>query len=190
MSDAKKISEIADISIGMPITRYKAKSIQDDTTTINYKLFSQNMLNTSGIFANCEADSFVSSKNLDDSCTKAGDVIYGLREPNQAVYISKKNAGLLVQSYMAIIRCDKNIILPEYLAFKLNTSSVQNQLFRSMQGSVIQLLQIRDLKNIAIDIPSIQEQKKLITILKTGYSEIKLLGQIILEKQKILKSII
>ncbi|MFT4694490.1 MAG: restriction endonuclease S subunit [Francisella sp.] len=185
-----KLSNIAEISIGILIFRYKYNSA-NDSKKISYSLFSQNMLSDSGIFQTYKPDMFISTKDLSASCTKEGDIIFGLRKPNQAVYINEDNTNLLVQSYMAIIRCNTSVVLPEYLAFKLNTADIQNQLFKSVQGgSMIQLLKVSHLRDISIDIPSIEKQKRLITILKTGYSEIELLENIMTEKQKLLKAII
>jgi len=185
-----KLSEVANIVMGAAISRYKC-DITSDSNKFSYSLFSQSMLSDKGMFQEHQAEMFESNKDLSASCTKADDVIFGLRKPNQAVYINQNNSNLLVQSYMAIIRCNSDIVLPEYLAFKLNTADIQNQLSKSVQGgSMIQLLKVSHLREINIDIPSIEHQQKLINILKTGYSEIETLENIIIEKQKILKSII
>lgn len=188
---SKKLSDIANIFIGIPIARYKSKQNNQEDQRLEYKLFSQNMLSDTGIFQKYQPDTFIANKDLSFSCTQEGDIIFGLRKPNQAVYIDSNDTNLLVQSYMAIIRCNSDIILPEYLAFKLNTQDIYNQLKNNIQGgSAIQLLKIQNLKDIKIEIPSIEKQKQLISVLKTGYSEIQVLEQIIQHKQQLLKSII
>ncbi|MBK2110558.1 restriction endonuclease subunit S [Francisella tularensis] len=188
---SKKLSDIANISIGVPIARYKSKPNNQEGQKIEYKLFSQNMLSDTGIFQEYQADTFIANKDLSFSCTQEDDIVFGLRKPNQAVHIDSNNTNLLVQSYMAIIRCNSDIILPEYLAFKLNTQDIYNQLHKNIQGgSAIQLLKIQSLKDIVIQIPSLESQKQLISVLKTGYSEIQVLEQIIQHKQQLLKSII
>lgn len=188
---SKKLSDIANIPIGIPIARYKSKPNNQEGQKIEYKLFSQNMLSDTGIFQKYQPDTFIANKDLSFSCTQEDDIVFGLRKPNQAVYIDSNNTNLLVQSYMAIIRCNSDIILPEYLAFKLNTQDIYNQLHKNIQGgSAIQLLKIQSLKDIVIQIPSLESQKQLISVLKTGYSEIQVLEQIIQHKQQLLKSII
>ena len=89
-----KLSNIAEISIGVLISRYKYNSA-NDSKKISYSLFSQNMLSDSGIFQTYKPDMFISTKDLSASCTKEGDIIFGLRKPNQAVYINEDNTNLL-----------------------------------------------------------------------------------------------
>jgi restriction endonuclease S subunit len=184
-----KLSDMAEIFIGVPTARYKYKdTIQSEK--IPYKLFSQNMLSDSGIFQDYEAEVFYANKDISHSCTKTGDIVFGLRKPNEAVYIDNNSQNLLVQSYMAIIRCNKANVLPEYLAFVLNTKRIHNQLYRNIQGGSIQLIMLRHIKDLMVDIPSIENQQQIVEISKIGYSEIDCLQDIIYEKQKLLKSLI
>ncbi|AEB28578.1 restriction endonuclease subunit S [Francisella hispaniensis] len=187
----QKLDSVAKIFIGVATARYKYNPSKGKEDKRSYLLFSQNMLSDTGILQMYQPDTFIASKDLSFSCTQEGDIIFGLRKPNGAVYIDKNHTNLLVQSYMAIIRCNTDIILPEYLAFRLNTSDIQNQLQKDIQGgTAIQLLKIQSLKEVVIDIPNIEKQKQLISVLKTGYSEIQVLEQIIQHKQQLLKSII
>lgn len=182
------LKDLAEISVGVPIARYKYKK-NKDAQKFGYLLFSQNMLSDTGIFTDTKAETFYANKDLSHSCTKTDDVIFGLRKPNQAILIADNATGLLVQSYFAIISCDKTKVLPEYLAFKLNTKEVHNQLYKNIQGGAIPLVKVQDVKNIKLNLPSIKEQQKIVEIAKTGYQEIDVLKKMIIEKQKILKAI-
>ena len=183
-----KLSNIAEISIGVPISRYKYNPA-NDSKKISYSLFSQNMLSDTGMFQEFEAEIFFANKDLSNSCTQSGDVIFGLRAPNQAIYMATTQS-LLVQSYMAIIRCDPTKVLPEYLALKLNAQEIQNQLYKNIQGGMIKLVQVQNLRELSIELPSIKKQQQIVAIAQTGYQEIEVLKQLIEEKQKILKAIV
>ena len=183
------LGKIAEISVGNPIARYKYNENKAEKK-FKYELFSQSMLSDSAILRKSSTEKFFADKDLSYSCTQEKDIIYGLRSPNQAVFITKENQGLLVQSYMAIIRCNIDIILPEYLALKLNSTDIKKQIHKNIQGGFIQLLKIQNVKDLVIKPPSLDEQQKIVEIMKTGYSEIQVLKQIIEQKEKILKSII
>lgn len=183
------LKDLAEIVVGVPIARYKYNE-NKDAQKFNYQLFSQIMLSDTAIFRNAKAETFYASKDLSHSCTKQDDIIFGLRKSNQAIFVDDNATNLLVQSYFAIIRCYKSKVLPEYLAFKLNSEEVHNQLFKNIQGGAIPLVKIQDLKDIKLKLPSLEQQAKKIKILKTGYQEIDVLRKLIEEKQKILKSIV
>ncbi|APC91666.1 MULTISPECIES: restriction endonuclease subunit S [Francisella] len=183
------LKDLAEVYVGVPIARYKYNE-NKDAQKFNYQLFSQNMLSDTAIFRNAKAEIFYANKDLSNSCTKQDDVIFGLRKPNQAIFIADNATDLLVQSYFAVIRCDKSKVLSEYLAFKLNTVEVHNQLFKNIQGGAIPLVKIQDVKNIKLKLPSLEQQAKAIEMLKTGYQEIDVLRKLIEEKQKILKVIV
>jgi len=183
------LSDVSEIFIGIPISRYKF-DISKNKVKVDYKLFSQNMLSNTGLFQPYDAEMFCATRDLSAGCTQAGDVVYGMRKPNDAVYINSENAGYLVQSYMAIIRCDKSIIIPEYLAFKLNTNESRHQLYKNIQGATIPLLKIRDIKDITLEIPSLEQQAKIVKIAKIGFEEIEVLKELINAKTKLIKLLI
>ena len=189
MHNKTLLNKIAEASIGAPIARYKHNELLDKSK-FKYKILSQNMFDGSGIICDFTMDTFISNKNLDDSCTQEGDIVYGMRKPNDAIYISSKYIGVLVPSYMAIIRCTSSKVVPEYLAYKLNTTAIQQQLYKHIQGAAIPLLKVVNLREVEVDLPSKEQQQKIIEVVKTGYKEINTLKELITEKTKILKSIL
>ena len=67
---------------------------------------------------------------------------------------------------MLIFRCDKAVLLPEYLFFFFQSANFKKDMNLSKSGSAQPQLPISSLKNIRIPIPSISQQKKIIELLK------------------------
>lgn len=189
MKITKTLEQVADLLIGTPITRYRYRSGKDEKA-FEYTLFSQNMLSPTGLAQTVESDLYVANTDLTKRCTNIGDVVYGLRTPNHAVSIDAAHEGFLVQSYMCIIRCHEQYVLPEYLAFYLNTDHIKRQLYKHLQGTSIALLNIQQLKKVQLQLPSLAQQQQIIDLMQAGFQEVDVLRQLIKKKQTLLKGLV
>lgn len=66
------------------------------------------------------------------------------------------------QRSVGIIKTNKDLLLPEYLLYVLQTPEYQKMLTNSSKGGVQKCLFISDLHNIEIEVPSIEEQKRIV----------------------------
>ena len=86
---------------------------------------------------------------------------------NCAIFNEKvKFNNIRINSGMLIFRCDKAVLLPEYLFFFFQSANFKKDMNLSKSGSAQPQLPISSLKNIRIPIPSISQQKKIIELLK------------------------
>ena len=99
---------------------------------------------------------------------------------------SQSGENIVFLSSIAIIRPQKNILLGEYLNQYLQETKTLERLSNTKTGSAIKRIVLKDIKNIKIIIPKIQEQEKIASILSTIDEQIDNVDALI-EKNKELK---
>ena len=77
-----------------------------------------------------------------------------------------KNENLCVNQSVAVLRVN-NKILPEYLYYLLSSPKYQSQMLGEADGTVIKHIYITRVAKMEVDIPSLEEQRKVIKILKS-----------------------
>ncbi len=179
-----QLGEIAQIKTGLVLSRKKAEIEYDAKAT--YKLLSLKNISEDGMIVNESFDEFTSNENLDDHYfTEEGDVLMRLSQPFTTVYIDKNYTGLLIPSYFAIIKVNDTKVLPQYIAWYLNTKKVKNELERSQAGSRIPSTNQHTIKNIPIVLTSINKQQVLIEFYQLHQRE-KLLYKKLIEEKELL----
>ncbi len=94
---------------------------------------------------------------------KAYDVLIANRgEIGKIAQVPKQFAGSNLNSQLAWLRADQEILLPRYLFYVLNTSHVQGGI--SGEGGALQQLTIKNIKLIEIPIPCPENPKKSLEI--------------------------
>lgn len=181
----KKLKELADIKIGLPLERKKANPISLDK--IEYRLLTLKSFTATDGFSNLYDETFIADSYINSQyLTKANDVIVRLRAPTTAIYISSKNTDIVVPSLMAIItNIDASILNSKYLAYYLNSQLIQNQLMKNSQGTSITMTKRTDLLELEINLPLLEKQQKIVNYIDTANQEIDLLGKLIDEKNKL-----
>lgn len=67
---------------------------------------------------------------------------------------------------VGIIKCDSNKILAEFLYYYLKEKYVQKRLFNIAKGCTQKHLYITDLEEFAVELPFLEKQKSLVSILE------------------------
>lgn len=79
------------------------------------------------------------------------------------IYKQAEKPALL--SSIAILRADRNKVLPEFLYYTLKSPSVRKDVRENYgSGSAIPRIVLKDFKRMPISFPSIDEQKKIVSI--------------------------
>lgn len=95
---------------------------------------------------------------------KENDVLIVNRgEIGKVGYIPKHFAGSNLNSQLAWLRSNSDIILPRYLFYVLNSSDIQSSI--SGEGGALQQLTIKNIKLIRIPVLSLLEQARIVAIL-------------------------
>lgn len=103
--------------------------------------------------------------------------------------IVTENPNYEFQRSVGIIKCDKNKLLPQYLYYYLSLNSLQNRLINNSKGAVQKCIFINDLKELLVDIPSINLQFLQINLLSYIDKKIKLNNKINAELEKLAKTL-
>ena len=102
-----------------------------------------------------------SPKNEDILIAKDGS-------PLSNIFIYQEEYPTVLLSSIAIIRANKNKILPEFLKYYLENPSIKKYIQTTYtSGSVIPRIILKDFKKFPINYPDIANQKKIIGVLKS-----------------------
>jgi type I restriction enzyme, S subunit len=95
---------------------------------------------------------------------KAYDVLMANRgEVGKIAQIPKEYAGSNLNSQLAWLRVNPEVVLPRYLFYVLNTTHIQSSI--SGEGGALQQLTIKNIKLIRIPVPAPEEQARIVAIL-------------------------
>jgi len=178
-----QLGEMALVKTGLVLSRKKAEF--EHETKATYKLLTLKNISDDGTIDSTIYDKFNSKDLLDDHYfTQEGDVLIRLSYPNTAVYIDEASRGLLIPSYFAIIKVDKSRILPEFLAWYLNSNEVKKEFERFQSGSRIPSTNQNVIKTLPVSVTTIEKQNVLIDIYKLHVKEKDLYRMLIEEKEK------
>lgn len=177
------LGDIAEIKTGLVLSRKKAEIKTDVKAT--YKLLTLNNIGEDGSIINDSFEEFFCNELLEDHYfTKEGDVLLRLSRPFTAIYIDQSLLGLLVPSYFAVIKVNEEKILPQFLAWYLNTNNVKKELQRSQSGSRIASTNQQAIKRIPIRETPISKQKTWIKLYALHQKE-KLLYKKLIEEMEL-----
>lgn len=178
-----QLRDIAVVKTGLVLSRKKAAF--KDEAKATYKLINLRNIKDDGIINLATFEEFDSNDVLDDHYfTQEGDVLIRLSHPNTAVYIDKEASGLLIPSYFAIIKVDKTKLLPEFLAWYLNSKEVKKELERFQSGTRIPSTNQNVIKTLPVSLTTIEKQEVLIEIFRLHLKEKELYRTLIEEKEK------
>lgn len=178
------ISELSEINIigGQIISRVEAKDEKDKLDTMKVllpKAISNGFVSMSDV-GTVDVKIDVDMKKV----TKEGDIVLKLSTPYDACLITKKEEGLLVPSFCAIINDIPKILSKEYLLAYLNSTACSNQIKNLVTGSTIAILSVSQIKKLEIPVPDFSLQQEIGTRYLEGINKIKLLNKIVkLEKE-------
>ncbi len=184
-----KISDIATIRTGLVIGRKKAQF--DSVHKVAYKQVSLRCFGSSIKLDHTYIDEFILGEEAAPKYfTSEGDILVRLRSPNSAVYIEKQDEGLLINSLLSVIRIDKRVLDAKYVAYYINSNTAQRILKLDVSSTAIPMLRTKDLANLELILPSIEEQRKLVSLLDLAQKERELLSELIKEKEQLSETIL
>ncbi|MFA5136342.1 MAG: restriction endonuclease subunit S [Patescibacteria group bacterium] len=92
-----------------------------------------------------------------------GDVLFSKDGTiGRVLVFGYENKNIVLLSSIAIIRTDKNKLLPTFLAHFLKSFLLDKQLLLLTSGSALRRIVLRDINNIKVLLPSIKEQEKMV----------------------------
>lgn len=184
-----QLGDIAQIQTGLVLSRKKAEMPYEAKAT--YRLLTLKNISEDGFIENDSFEMFTSRDELDDRYfTAEGDVLMRLNQPYTAVYVDKDHTGLLIPSYFAVIKVNQAKVLPQYLAWYLNTSNVKKELERSQAGSRIPSTNQHVIRNLSFELLPTSKQKTLIELYQLHQKEKMLYRKLMEEKELYFQTIV
>lgn len=132
--------------------------------------------------------SFVNKENkTSKALLKEGDVLLTGKGIRFFAWAYESEMGSCVPSSLFyILRLQTSEVLPKYLAYYLNSDRLQFLLNQIGAGVTVPSIPKKELSKITIEVPSLEEQRKIVKVLETVEEDIKLTVQL-LEKKRELK---
>ena len=115
-----------------------------------------------------------------------GDILFRSKGYNNlGTVIEHEIDKAVAQSYFFVIRTDKNLILPEYLAWYLNQKPAQEFFRQNSAGTSVPMISKKVLEMVEVVIPPMEIQQKIINIYNLSLKEQRIFKQL-QEKKKLL----
>ena len=122
---------------------------------------------------------------------KAGDVLFASKgTKNFATVYGVRDYHAVASTSFFVIRLTDNRVLPKYLAWFLNTQSMQTQLKAQATGSSILSIPKHVLENLEMTIPSLERQELVLKITKLHEKEKALKQEIETLREKYIYSLL
>ena len=94
------------------------------------------------------------------------------------VIVQKAFHGAVFTHPLLRIRVDRELAVPEFIAWLLSRPNIQAQLQRLTAGTSLQMLKLDNLKGLELDLPSLDRQQKVQELVQLMKQEQKLLGHL------------
>ena len=171
-------------------SHYSPKSVDDGCYMVSVKDFTEYGFDFSGCRKISEQD-YADLKKA--GCVpEYGDILVGKDGARYfediIIYRQPEKPALL--SSIAILRCNTNEILPEYLYYLLRTPSFKKDVKENYgSGSAIPRIILKDFKRMPVQYPALEMQKKVVSILEKIDSKIQTNSKINDNLYEILQSV-
>lgn len=120
---------------------------------------------------------------------KEGDVVFRSRGVNfVAALVPHLSEDLLVAAPMIRIEVEKDVLLPEYLVWFINSSYGAAYFKEFAKGTAMPLISKSVLEKMPVKLPSLESQKNIVDLVELNKREQRLLSEIATRKNLILET--
>lgn len=172
MNKKDLLKNIADISIG-----YSFRTALDWKNTGNIYVLQAGNVSDNIEITEAELNKIEFDDSRANSFVKNGDIVLSSRGWFKAAVVNSKAKNILASSSVFIMRPKTDQILSEYIAIYLNSSAGQRQLLSKSTGVAINTILRKDLGDIEIPVPSLNNQKQIINLYHNSREVKKLLAK-------------
>jgi restriction endonuclease S subunit len=151
-----KLEDIVTVKIGRNLSRGNEKN---DLTLVAYSY--EDLINDlDGSFLDSQRSSYIGNSKHDDGyLTNTGDVVFSFVS-SKAGIVGDLNKGKIINQNFAKLIIEHDQLDSSYLCYALNESySIKRQMAIFMQGSTVPKLTPAILKELEIELPSVEKQK-------------------------------
>lgn len=179
-----KLGHIADIQIG-----YLLRGRLENDPQGSHAIIQMRDVDVNGMVDMTTLTCFTPERDLQRYAVRAGTVLFQSRgRANVAFVIGDAPDNVIASNHFFIVRLDSSKLLPDYLAWYLNSSSTQNLLRYFTQGTTTMLISITDFKEFEIDVPPLDVQQKIVRIDELRRKEELLMNKLTTRREKLIES--
>ncbi len=174
-----QLGDVCNIKSGLILARKMAKK----KTLHVYRVLTLKSFLTDGKIDTALLDTMYASEELSNTyLTQVGDILVRLSYPYTAVCIDETTKGIVYSSNFICIQPSEKIY-PEYLLWFLNTNDVRNEMNGFASGTSFAMVKAGVFKELSINLPDLETQKKLGDLYNLLKQEIHLLEKLANEKR-------
>lgn len=183
-----KLKDVVDIKAGHPFRGRVEEDLNGNGFAIQMK--DVEIVGSTGVvrWDGLVQTNVVSRKEPD--WLKAGAVLFVARgSRNFALYLKEVPVPSVCSQLFFLLRPPVESLLPEFLAWQINQTPAQRYIEQSAEGSAQLGIRRAILEEMPIAVPPIQVQKQIIRLSETAYHEMKVMRQLIKNREQQLDAI-
>ncbi|MDD3436187.1 MAG: restriction endonuclease subunit S [Candidatus Gastranaerophilales bacterium] len=173
----KQLKDIADIQTGLVLSRKGAKQLElipqevseqiSLLKPIEYKVISLRSIDSFGNINLSEVDDFQSIEDLPEKyLTQENDIVLRLFTPVYSCIIKKEQLNMVIPSQCAVIRVNRNYILPDFIQLYLMKGDIEQQLANKEVSTQLRSVRTSSIGEIQIPVFPMEKQEKIIATSK------------------------
>ncbi len=155
----KKLNNLVEI-----ISGYTFREALKNDENGNIRVILAKNITESGKIDYCSLPTILMIDPKTKAFVQKDDVIFSIRGIFRAGVYTKSDNNVIASSSVDVLRIKIDIILPAFLVIYLNSELGQNSIRKMFTGSTIKTILSKDLAELLIPIPSLEEQTKVIAI--------------------------
>lgn len=176
-----KLEEMALVRSGLVLGRKQSKAESE----YPYPLLNLRSIQPQGKVDTALCETFYATEYLNpDYLTHEGDVVIRLTAPYTAVLITTELEGYVIPSSFIVVRVKKELLLPEYLVWLLNSQLSKKQIYDGAITNMLGGIKPRFFAEINVDPLPINQQKIIAQLSLLAQREAQLLHDLAEEKEK------
>ena len=175
---------------GLVLTRYQVK--QDQAVMQRYRVLTIKSLDNYGKMDETQFEELAAGRDIPEKyIVQAGDVFIRNSIPFTAGFFPEEiSQPTLVSSNFTILRVDKAILLPQYLAIYLNSLATNEFFNRVTSPSSMKFIKAETIQKVEIELISLEKQQAIIELHELMQKELQLLKSIYQKKEDLYRKII
>lgn len=119
-----------------------------------------------------------------------GDVVFVARgQRTYAVCLSEVPVPAVCSQYFFLLRTKGLQLLPEFLAWQINSAPCQRYLAKNAEGSDQLSIRRAVLENVPIAVPRLEDQRRIVALHQAAIAERRLLEQLIHNRERQLEAV-
>ena len=176
-----KLEKLATVRSGLVLGR----KLSNDPSEHRYPLLNLRSIQPNGTIDASLCEVFYATEYLNpEYLTHEDDIVIRLTAPYTAVLITADLEGYVIPSSFIVVRARKDVLLPEYLVWLLNSQISKKQIYDGAATNMLGGIKPRFFAEIDIDPLPVEQQRSIAKLSVLAQREAQLLNDLAAEKEK------